>query len=247
MDFTSLATSRPTSNVKSTAQFDFIHKELLSIRRHKRTLKMSVLQRKRKLKELPKLRINNSCDHLPFKPTPIFTREPPAHFLNYYTNRGSASRIFLGDINHATDKSWLLTANIKTIISIVSQPFVDPDIKKFYHDNDITQIEYLKYDNGHTDIIQTFNMLENEKNIESLLEKGNLFIHCQMGISRSAAISIALLVKYKNKNVEEAFAYLKGKRRVVNPNFSFMIQLHQFHKDLNYNDQFIKEKFMLIP
>jgi len=249
MVFRKLTTSRITTNVESTTHLDFIQKELLSISRHRilGRKKMSVLQRKRKLKNLPNLNISdNNINHTHYKPTPIFTKDLPAHFLNYCQKKGSSSRIYLGDIKHATDKSWLSNSNIKTIISIVSMPFVDPDLTKFYQDNDITQIEFLKYDCGQTDIVQTFKVLENEKNIESLLEKGNLFIHCQMGISRSASISMALLVKYKDMTVEDAFTYLKAKRRVVNPNFSFMVQLHQFQRDLHYDNQFLKDKFTLI-
>lgn len=60
----------------------------------------------------------------------------------------------------------------------------------------------------------------------------NIFIHCQMGKSRSATIVIAYLIKYSNMSTEEAYKFLKEKRKTIFPNLGFMRQLREFEKKL---------------
>ena len=52
------------------------------------------------------------------------------------------------------------------------------------------------------------------------------------GISRSAAVCIAFLMRYKDWDVEKAFDFLKDKRPCVAPNLSFMGQLLAFQQQL---------------
>lgn len=61
----------------------------------------------------------------------------------------------------------------------------------------------------------------------------SLFIHCQLGKSRSASIVIAYLMKYHKYSVDDAYKYLKKKRKMVMPNLGFMKQLREYEKNLN--------------
>jgi len=52
------------------------------------------------------------------------------------------------------------------------------------------------------------------------------------GISRSAAVCIAFLMRYKDWDVQKAFDFLKDKRPCIAPNLSFMGQLLAFQQQL---------------
>ena len=158
-------------------------------------------------------------------------RLSPAHFLDYSTDQGSKSKVYIGCLSSATDKLWISRSSITTVISIISKP-IDTSIKEFYVKRNITHIEYLKHDSDSTNIVSTFKRLESEHDIGSLLKQGNVLIHCFMGMSRAVAIAMALLIKYKGKTVDEAYAYIKMKRPIVDPNFTFMSQLYFFRKEI---------------
>ena len=55
--------------------------------------------------------------------------------------------------------------------------------------------------------------------------QSTIFIHCFLGKSRSASIIIAYLIKYCKYTYDEAFNYLKLRRRLIQPNLCFARQL----------------------
>ncbi|XP_061409163.1 dual specificity protein phosphatase 1-like [Lethenteron reissneri] len=61
---------------------------------------------------------------------------------------------------------------------------------------------------------------------------GRVLVFCQAGVSRSATICLAYLMWRSRMRLEEAFAFLKGRRSVVSPNLGFMGQLLQFEAQL---------------
>ncbi|KFM70307.1 Dual specificity protein phosphatase 4, partial [Stegodyphus mimosarum] len=63
-------------------------------------------------------------------------------------------------------------------------------------------------------------------------QNGKVLVHCQAGVSRSATICIAYLMATKRLRMEEAYKYVKSRRRIVSPNFSFMGQLLTFENKI---------------
>ncbi|GFY50954.1 dual specificity protein phosphatase 4 [Trichonephila inaurata madagascariensis] len=63
-------------------------------------------------------------------------------------------------------------------------------------------------------------------------QNGKVLVHCQAGISRSATICIAYLMATKRLRMEEAYKYVKSRRKIVSPNFSFMGQLLTFENQI---------------
>lgn len=59
-----------------------------------------------------------------------------------------------------------------------------------------------------------------------------MLVHCQAGISRSATICLAYLMKRKRVRLDEAFEFVRRRRSIISPNFSFMGQLLQFESQL---------------
>eukprot|EP00069_Balaena_mysticetus_P020270 bmy_02806T0 len=69
--------------------------------------------------------------------------------------------------------------------------------------------------------------------IDCVREKGGkVLVHCEAGISRSPTICMAYLMKTKQFHLKDAFDYIKQRRSVVSPNFSFMGQLLQYESEI---------------
>lgn len=61
---------------------------------------------------------------------------------------------------------------------------------------------------------------------------GKILVHCEAGISRSPTICMAYLMKTRKFRLEEAFDYIKQRRSLISPNFSFMGQLLQYESEI---------------
>ena len=63
-------------------------------------------------------------------------------------------------------------------------------------------------------------------------KKGCVFVHCHAGISRSATICIAYVMKTMQWGLSKAYEFVKQKRPCISPNLHFMGQLLEFQKQL---------------
>ncbi|XP_075162342.1 MAP kinase-specific phosphatase [Haematobia irritans] len=54
---------------------------------------------------------------------------------------------------------------------------------------------------------------------------GRILVHCNAGVSRSASVVIAYLMKYHNMDFETAYSHVKSLRECIQPNDGFMKQL----------------------
>lgn len=59
-----------------------------------------------------------------------------------------------------------------------------------------------------------------------------LIVHCKMGVSRSASVVMAYIMKELGYDYERSFGYVKQLRSCVNPNESFRVQLRTYESIL---------------
>ncbi|QSL65440.1 hypothetical protein MERGE_002751 [Pneumocystis wakefieldiae] len=67
---------------------------------------------------------------------------------------------------------------------------------------------------------------------KSIQENKKVLIHCQCGISRSASLIIAYVMKYLGLNIDSAYSYVKDKSPWIGPNMSLIYQLYDFNNFL---------------
>ncbi|ORX92635.1 phosphatases II [Basidiobolus meristosporus CBS 931.73] len=78
--------------------------------------------------------------------------------------------------------------------------------------------------------VTCFDFIENAR--AELGEKARILIHCQAGISRSATVVMAYLMKYQNISLDEAYIMAHTARPIICPNDSFCQQLMLFNDTL---------------
>lgn len=68
--------------------------------------------------------------------------------------------------------------------------------------------------------------------IDKQREKGHVLVHCRAGVSRSATIVIAYVMKKKRWTYKEAYEFVLSKRGIIKPNQGFINQLMAWEKTL---------------
>lgn len=64
------------------------------------------------------------------------------------------------------------------------------------------------------------------------MHKGEVLVHCAAGISRSATVCIAYLMRYQGYTLKEALELCQKARPIVEPNEGFMEQLKLFERKI---------------
>eukprot|EP01111_Echinosteliopsis_oligospora_P012007 TRINITY_DN4073_c0_g1_i5.p1 TRINITY_DN4073_c0_g1~~TRINITY_DN4073_c0_g1_i5.p1 ORF type:complete len:119 (+),score=44.23 TRINITY_DN4073_c0_g1_i5:227-583(+) len=67
---------------------------------------------------------------------------------------------------------------------------------------------------------------------DALSNHGRVLVHCLQGMSRSATIASAYVMKALHVSADEAVSILQAKRGIVRPNYGFMIQLEFYGKQM---------------
>lgn len=132
--------------------------------------------------------------------------------------------LFLGSALHASKKDMLDGMGISALLNVSSNC---PN-----HFEGAYQYKCIPVEDNHKEDISSW-FIEAIEFIDSVKDSnGRVLVHCQAGISRSATICLAYLMKKKRVRLEEAFEFVKQRRSIISPNFSFMGQLLQFESQV---------------
>ena len=137
--------------------------------------------------------------------------------------------LFLGNLTAATDIEWLKQKKMTHILTVDSCPLPRkiqdalPDIK----------LKYMQMtDMPREDLLTSFED-SNQFIDNALTSGGKILVHCYFGVSRSATLVIAYIMKKYNLPFAKAFEAVKEKRRFVGPNTGFLAQL-QLYEDMGF-------------
>ncbi|NWH73697.1 DUS4 phosphatase, partial [Piaya cayana] len=132
--------------------------------------------------------------------------------------------LYLGSAYHAARRDMLDALGITALLNVSSDC---PNHFEGHYQYKCIPVE----DNHKADISSWF--MEAIEYIDAVKECcGRVLVHCQAGISRSATICLAYLMMKKRVKLEEAFEFVKQRRSIISPNFSFMGQLLQFESQV---------------
>ncbi|XP_029439687.1 dual specificity protein phosphatase 1 [Rhinatrema bivittatum] len=147
--------------------------------------------------------------------TPLYDQGGPVEILPF---------LYLGSAYHASRKDMLDALGITALINVSANC---PNHFEGHYQYKSIPVE----DNHKADISSWFN--EAIDFIDSMKNAGGrVFVHCQAGISRSATICLAYLMRTNRVRLDEAFEFVKQRRSIISPNFSFMGQLLQFESQV---------------
>lgn len=65
---------------------------------------------------------------------------------------------------------------------------------------------------------------------EQVLQRQNILVHCNMGVSRSPSFVAAYLIRFHRLSLDHALRLISSKRRCIAPNDGFLLQLHHFEQ-----------------
>ncbi|ELP94682.1 dual specificity protein phosphatase, putative [Entamoeba invadens IP1] len=127
--------------------------------------------------------------------------------------------IYLGSLANASDQFLLARLEIKWILSVCD---VVPFYQRKYRYKTINVLDMPE-----TNILEYFD--EGTSFLEEAQKKGeNVLVHCMAGVSRSASIIVAYIMKTKKLSRDQAITYVRTKRPIIQPNNGFMSQLYQY-------------------
>ncbi|CAF1031808.1 unnamed protein product [Adineta ricciae] len=133
--------------------------------------------------------------------------------------------LFLGNMQHANNSDLLERFQIKHIINVC-----DIKLRQMILDN-FNVVHIPMPDEPRTNIKQHFDRT-NELLHGYYEKKERCLVHCAAGVSRSATIVLAYLMKYHHNTLKEAFFYLIEKRPQIWPNEGFLLQLIRYETEL---------------
>lgn len=144
----------------------------------------------------------------------------------YDTISNITENLYLGGCNFKNKVKTIKNNNIVAILAIGGTD---------EHYDTLQLVEHSKFirlaDDPNSQIIDHFHSCI--EFIDTHINNGGVLVHCVAGMSRSATIVAAyLLRKHPSVPTDTMIYYLRNKRCIVDPNYGFWIQLEQYRNKL---------------
>ncbi|KAF9651237.1 DSPc-domain-containing protein [Thelephora ganbajun] len=146
---------------------------------------------------------------------------PPINGVNSVID----GRLYIGSLQVALSSSQRSALGITHVLSVCPDYPAEPEDK--YHL--CIPVQDSEFENllVHLPIACSF--------IQGAIDAGGkVLVHCVMGVSRSATVTCAYLMRTRKLSVTKAIGYLRDRRPQIHPNYGFLKQLHTFAA-CNYN------------
>jgi len=138
--------------------------------------------------------------------------------------------LYLGSFKDSRNHHFLKRCGITHIVTVgVELKPLFPDEYKYLH--------IPAYDTPSYKLIVYFDQIADFMHKAMEEEKGTVFVHCYMGISRSTTSILAYLIKYHQIPPLKGRLFVRSKRGIIWPNDGFMNQLGRYAKKLGIIDE----------
>jgi len=137
--------------------------------------------------------------------------------------------LYLGALGTAKDSDFLSGRRIGFVLNMIGPKSVNAELKQMYEILGIKCKCFAADDSSSFDIGQ--HISDTTSFIDEVSEcKGRILVHCAAGVSRSATIVIAYLIKH-GKTLQEAMMHVRACRPIVYPNRGFLAFLMRYEKE----------------
>jgi len=187
---------------------------------------------------LPKLDLDQ-VDKMPREPD---ERESRAAKLARFDRECSKidDAIFLGSDTVARDVGMLSDAGITHVLNTAGVTL------RSYHEGFFEYKTLFLYDSPSQDISLSIYSAVCFMD-DALRSGGKVFVHCHQGVSRSSSMVTAYLMWSRRMRFDDAFALVKSRRGVANPNAGFTAKLMEFDQRLHGNVAAGKRLYRMAP
>ncbi|KAG0642041.1 hypothetical protein HOY80DRAFT_1037876 [Tuber brumale] len=147
------------------------------------------------------------------------------------------SYMYLGNLQHANNHGLLVALGIKRVLSIGEElSWTDKEKSKWGADNAMV-VKDLQ-DNGCDPLEYQF------RRCLDFIEEGRhadepILVHCRVGVSRSATICIAEVMRALNLSLPRAYCYVRARRLnvIIQPHLRFMYELLKFEEKISFKNR----------
>lgn len=157
-------------------------------------------------------------------PEMIYTE--PAHTDSFRDFSLILPNLYISSMGHTRNKQLLDALKISSIVNLA--PKCCPN-----YFEDLAHFKYLtidEEDRTDSDLIQYFNVTF--RFIDRYSKHNGVLVHCMAGVSRSATIVIAYVMKKMGMRCAEACKFVQDRHPIADPNIGFMYQLEYYEKQL---------------
>ena len=155
----------------------------------------------------------------------FFSFEPMNLIIEASENLGA---VYLGNYEAASDINLLKKYGIHAVLTVAA------DLRLNYPASEGIAHEVISaLDMASFDLSRHFNRCFDFLDKVRAETKTNVLVHCLAGISRSATIVIAYLIKMNKMSFDQAYNFVKKRRKIIFPNPGFVRQLRVFSSQIN--------------